>query len=87
MFARNLIGALGLLAVSGIAAAEGPQITQAGDVATIYGRSGIPPLHAGTRVVTRTAQQVVPGRTAVQGPTAVAVGSRDLEVNHVQGRS
>jgi hypothetical protein len=87
MFARNLIVAVGLVAFSGIAAAEGFKTSQSGNVANVYGRSGIPAVHAGATVVTRTAREVVPGPTAVQGPTAVAIGSGDLEVNQVQGRS
>lgn len=81
MKTRALIVALGLAAVSGIASAEtGVQTNQSGNVANVYGRSGIPPMHAAT-VVTRTAEEVVPGPTTEEGPTAIAVGSGHLEVN------
>lgn len=83
---RGLIVALGLAAVSGVASAQsGVQLTQSGDVAQIQGRSGIPPKQSGA-VVTRSAEQVVPGPAPVQGKTAIAVGAGHLEVNSY-GRS
>lgn len=88
MKTRSLIVALGLAALSGVAAAEsGIKTNQADDVAHVYGRSGIPPLHANATVVTRTAQEVVPGPTTEEGPVAVAIGSGGLEVDHGYGRS
>ena len=88
MKTRSLIVALGLVALSGAAAAAdaGFHTSQNGNVATVYGRSGIPPVHAGTTIVTRTAEQVVPGPTTEEGPTALAVSSGNLEVNSF-GRS
>jgi hypothetical protein len=85
---RTLIVAIALAAVSGVASAETVMKTsQTGDVAQIYGRSGTPPQHAGSKIVTRTAQQVVPGPTTVEGPTAIAITSGHLEVNDTFGRS
>ena len=87
MKTRTLVVALALAAVSGVASAETVMNTaQTGDVSQIYGRSGTPPQHAGGKIVTRTAQQVVPGPTTVEGPTAVAIGAGQLEVN-AYGRS
>ena len=86
MKTRALIVALGLAAVSGVASADTSLHTsQSGNVAEIYGRSGIPPVHANA-VVTRTAQKVVPGPRTEQGPTAIAIGAGGYDVGHF-GRS
>jgi hypothetical protein len=83
----TLIVALGLATLSGVAAADsGFRTHQSGNVGAVYGRSGIPPVHAGSTIVTRTAGEVVPGPTTEEGPTAVAVGAGSYEVNHF-GRS
>jgi hypothetical protein len=83
----TLIAALGLATLSGVAAADtGFKTYQSGNVGAVYGRSGIPPVHAGSTIVTRTAQEVVPGPTTEEGPTAVAVGAGSYEVSHL-GRS
>ena len=89
MKTRSLIVALGLVGISGVAAAadSGFHTSQNGNVAAVDGRSGIPPVHAGATIVTRTAEAVVPGPTTEEGPTAVAINIGDLEVNHVYGRS
>jgi hypothetical protein len=83
----TLIVALGLATLSGVAAADTSfKTTQSGNVAAVYGRSGIPPVHTGSTIVTRTAEAVVPGPTTEEGPTAIAVGAGSFEVDHL-GRS
>ena len=81
MKTRSMILALGLVAVSGVAAAA-----DSAHVANVQGRSGIPAVHAGATIVTRTAAEVVPGPTTEEGPVAVAVGTAGYEIN-VYGRS
>lgn len=88
MKTRNLVVALGLAAISGLAAAEtGVSINQGGNVANIYGRSGVPPMHFAGAAVTRTAEEVVPGPTTQEGPTAIAIGSGNQDASKVYGRS
>jgi hypothetical protein len=88
MKTRTLVVAFGLAAISGIASAEtGVSINQSGNVANVYGRSGVPPMHFAGAAVTRTAEEVVPGPTTHEGPTAIAIGNGNQDVTNVYGRS
>lgn len=84
----SLVLALSVAGIAGVASAEtGVKINQADSVANVYGRASASNLQVAGTVVTRSADEVVPGPTAEEGPTAVAVDSGGLEVNHVYGRS
>jgi hypothetical protein len=84
----SLVLALSVAGIAGVASAEtGVKINQADGVANVYGRAAAPSGQIAGTVVTRTADEVVPGRTTEEGPTAVAVGTRDQDVNLTLGRS
>lgn len=84
----SLVLALSVAGIAGIASAEtGVQINQVGSVANVYGRASVANVQISGTVVTRTAEEVVPGPTTEEGPTAVAVGTRNPDVNQVYGRS
>ncbi len=83
-----LVLALSVAGIAGIASAEtGVKINQVGNVANVYGRAAASHVQVAGTVVTRTAEEVVPGATTVEGPTAIAVGTHDQDVNQVLGRS
>jgi hypothetical protein len=85
---RSIALALGLAAVAGVASAEtGVKMTQISSVGAVYGRAGVPTVQLVGPVVTRSADEVVSGATTEQGPTAVAIGTRNADVNAVYGRS
>lgn len=84
----SLVLALSVAGIAGVASAETcVKINQADSVANVYGRAPASNLQVAGTVVTRSADEVVPGPTAEEGPTAVAVSSGGLEVNQVYGRS
>jgi len=84
----SLVLALSVAGIAGVASAEtGVKINQADNVAGVYGRAATPNGQISGAVVTRTAEEVVPGPTTEEGPTAVAVGTRAQDVNGTLGRS
>ncbi|HEX7813120.1 MAG TPA: hypothetical protein VF460_14540 [Burkholderiales bacterium] len=84
----SLILALSAAGIAGMASAEtGVQVNDVGSVANVYGRASVANVRIAGTVVTRTADEVVPGPTTEEGPTAVAVGTGTLDVNQTYGRS
>lgn len=84
----SIVLALSVAGIAGVASAEtGVKINHADSVANVYGRAAAPSGQISGTVVTRTADEVVPGPTTEEGPTAVAVGTRDQDVNQTLGRS
>jgi len=83
----SLVLALSFAGIAGVASAETVvKSNQADSVANIYGRASAQRAHVAQPVVTRTADQVVPGPTTEEGPTAVAVNAGGHDVNQL-GRS
>ena len=73
----NLIVGAGLALVAAGAMAEtGTNLSPAGDVSKVYGI-----------VVTRPANEVVPGPNTEQGQVALTVQAKETDVNKVSGRS
>lgn len=84
----SIVLALSVAGIAGVASAEtGVKINHNDSVANVYGRASAANVQIAGTVVTRTAEEVVPGPTTEEGPTAVAVGTRTLDVNEAQGRS
>lgn len=83
----SLVLALSVAGIAGVASAEtGVKINHAEGVANVYGRAAPSNVQISGTVVTRTAEEVVPGPTTEEGPTAVAVGTGVQDVNTL-GRS
>jgi hypothetical protein len=85
---RSIVVALSLAGIAGVASAEtGVKINHVDSVANVYGRAPAVNVQISGTVVTRTADEVVPGPTTEEGPTAVAIGTLGQDVNEVYGRS
>ena len=85
---RSIVVVLSLAGIASVASAEtGVKVNQADSVANVYGRAAVSAVRISGPVVTRSAEEVVPGPTTEEGRTAVAVGTRDQDVNGIHGRS
>jgi hypothetical protein len=83
MKTTSLFVAAGLAIAATVAFAEtGAQLSRTdNNSGTVYGRPDV------SVVVTRPALEVVAGPTTEEGPVAVAIQAKGLDVNKVQGRS
>ena len=84
----NLFIAAGLaVATTGAFAETGVRLSNFDNVSTVYGRASVANVQVAGPVVTRPADEMVAGSTTEEGPVAVAVQSKDADVNKVSGRS
>jgi len=72
---------------TGAFAETGVYVKQVDNVANVYGRAGVPNLKIAGPVVARPDEAVPSGPNTEPGPTAVAIGTGNSDVNAVQGRS
>lgn len=72
---------------TGAFAETGVKITQIDNVASVYGRAGVPNLKIAGNVLSRPSDAVPSGPDIVAGSTAVAAVVVDSDVNAVNGRS
>jgi len=87
MKALNLFVAAGLaVAATGAFAETGAKLTNIDHVSHVYGRASVPNVQIAGPVVTRPADEVVVGATIEEGPVAVAIQGKDVDVNKVSGR-
>ena len=78
----NLFVAAGFaIAATGAFAETGAQLSRSDSAGSVYGRPDV------SVVVTRPALEVVAGPTTEEGPVAVAIQAKGLDVNKVSGRS
>ncbi|HKB82434.1 MAG TPA: hypothetical protein VKD04_04410 [Burkholderiales bacterium] len=72
---------------TGAFAETGVHITQIDNVANVYGRAGVPNVKIAGPVVSRPDEAVPVGPNTQAGPTAIAIGTGNADVNNVLGRS
>jgi hypothetical protein len=88
MKALKLFVAAGLaVAATGAFAETGAKLTSIDNVSNVYGRANVSNVQIAGPVVTRPANEMVVGATTEQGPVAVAIQGKDVDVNAVSGRS
>ena len=82
MKTTSLFVAAGLaIAMTGAFAETGAQLSRTDRAGNVYGSPDV------SVVVTRPALEVVAGPTTEEGPVAVAIQAKGLDVNKVSGRS
>ena len=84
---KPFIAAALAVTATGAFAETGANLTQVDNVTYVYGRANVPHVQLAGPVVTRPAIAVVAGPDTEEGPIAVAIGSKDSDVNKVAGRT
>jgi hypothetical protein len=88
MKALNLFIAAGLaVATTGAFAETGAKLSRIDSVSNVYGRASASNVQIAGAVVTRPAIEVVAGPVTEEGRLAVAIQTKEVDVNAVAGRS